>query len=80
VGGAGVLPKILQETYCSEPFAVDLMVVVIFVGRPELPVPLFSYLLFELKQALDCFGTVSFWAGSWCTQKVLQEHTVQDLC
>jgi hypothetical protein len=27
----------------------------IFVSRPKLPVPLFSYLLFELKQALDCF-------------------------
>jgi hypothetical protein len=28
---------------------------VIFVSRAKLPVPLFSYRLFELKQALDCF-------------------------
>jgi hypothetical protein len=27
----------------------------IFVSRAKLPVPLFSYRLFELKQALDCF-------------------------
>jgi hypothetical protein len=52
----------------------------IFVSRPKLPVPLFSYRLFELKQALDCFEHCNFWAGSWCTtERFCKNHTVQDL-
>jgi hypothetical protein len=47
---------------------------------PELPVPLFSYLLFELKQALDCFEHCKLLGGQLVYYpKVLQGHTVQDL-
>jgi hypothetical protein len=36
----------------------------IFVSRPKLPVPLFSYRLFELKSKPSTVSsTVSFWAA-----------------
>jgi hypothetical protein len=52
----------------------------IFVSRPKLPVPLFSYLLFELKQALDCFEHCKLLGGQLVYyRKDSANHTVQDL-
>jgi hypothetical protein len=52
-----------------------------FRESAKLPVPLFSYLLFELKQALDCFehckllgGQLVYYPKGFC-----KSHTVQDL-
>jgi hypothetical protein len=52
----------------------------IFVGPARLPVPLFSYRLFELKQALDCFEHCKLLGGQLVLPKgFCKSHTVQDL-